>query len=143
MTDTTPWRNGSASDSRSEGCVFKSRRGQNHIFSSRKIQFSFSKYTNVDKYYSCLTCVEHLINNNGWTTLSVSLGDFFLREQTFLLYISESLGSCLCIHESGDEAYQGAICYRSNSIELSFVNTEENVLLSSIRYFTLVAGTMR
>ena len=25
----TPWRNGSASDSRSEGCVFKSRRGQN------------------------------------------------------------------------------------------------------------------
>ena len=26
--DSTPWRNGSASDSRSEGCVFKSRRGQ-------------------------------------------------------------------------------------------------------------------
>ena len=26
----TPWRNGSASDSRSEGCVFKSRRG--HVF---------------------------------------------------------------------------------------------------------------
>ncbi|XP_058791895.1 serine/threonine-protein kinase S6KL isoform X2 [Phymastichus coffea] len=25
---STPWRNGSASDSRSEGCVFKSRRGQ-------------------------------------------------------------------------------------------------------------------
>ena len=25
---TTPWRNGSASDSRSEGCVFESRRGQ-------------------------------------------------------------------------------------------------------------------
>ena len=28
----TPWRNGSASDSRSEGCVFESRRGQIHIF---------------------------------------------------------------------------------------------------------------
>ena len=27
----TPWRNGSASDSRSEGCVFESRRGQNHF----------------------------------------------------------------------------------------------------------------
>ena len=27
----TPWRNGSASDSRSEGCVFESRRGQ-HCF---------------------------------------------------------------------------------------------------------------
>ena len=25
----TPWRNGSASDSRLEGCVFESRRGQN------------------------------------------------------------------------------------------------------------------
>ena len=29
----TPWRNGSASDSRSEGCVFKSRRGQLSFFS--------------------------------------------------------------------------------------------------------------
>ena len=28
QTAGTPWRNGSASDSRSEGCVFKSRRGQ-------------------------------------------------------------------------------------------------------------------
>ncbi len=28
----TPWRNGSASDSRSEGCVFKSRRGQKENF---------------------------------------------------------------------------------------------------------------
>ena len=28
----TPWRNGSASDSRSEGCVFESRRGQKIFF---------------------------------------------------------------------------------------------------------------
>ena len=28
LKERTPWRNGSASDSRSEGCVFKSRRGQ-------------------------------------------------------------------------------------------------------------------
>ena len=27
----TPWRNGSASDSRSEGCVFESRRGQKYF----------------------------------------------------------------------------------------------------------------
>ena len=27
----TPWRNGSASDSRSEGCVFESRRGQRNL----------------------------------------------------------------------------------------------------------------
>ena len=29
LNKLTPWRNGSASDSRSEGCVFESRRGQN------------------------------------------------------------------------------------------------------------------
>ena len=28
LPPVTPWRNGSASDSRSEGCVFESRRGQ-------------------------------------------------------------------------------------------------------------------
>lgn len=33
----TPWRNGSASDSRSEGCVFKSRRG--HSFSPSNLLF--------------------------------------------------------------------------------------------------------
>ena len=32
----TPWRNGSASDSRSEGCVFESRRGH--------IKFSFPSF---------------------------------------------------------------------------------------------------
>ena len=29
LSQLTPWRNGSASDSRSEGCVFESRRGHN------------------------------------------------------------------------------------------------------------------
>ena len=32
LINVTPWRNGSASDSRSEGCVFESRRGQNIFF---------------------------------------------------------------------------------------------------------------
>ena len=36
MLPTTPWRNGSASDSRSEGCVFESRRGQ--VFCCKKIE---------------------------------------------------------------------------------------------------------
>ena len=35
----TPWRNGSASDSRSEGCVFESRRGQH--FQSRLFFYLF------------------------------------------------------------------------------------------------------
>ena len=37
----TPWRNGSASDSRSEGCVFESRRGQLNNF-LRRFLFSFA-----------------------------------------------------------------------------------------------------
>ena len=35
----TPWRNGSASDSRSEGCVFESRRGQNLFLTCRLWHF--------------------------------------------------------------------------------------------------------
>jgi hypothetical protein len=35
----TPWRNGSASDSRSEGCVFKSRRGQQYFCPSFVVFF--------------------------------------------------------------------------------------------------------
>ena len=35
----TPWRNGSASDSRSEGCVFESRRGHQNFFSLEKFFF--------------------------------------------------------------------------------------------------------
>ena len=34
--EPTPWRNGSASDSRSEGCVFESRRGQPTFLFSKK-----------------------------------------------------------------------------------------------------------
>ena len=37
----TPWRNGSASDSRSEGCVFESRRGHN-VFGRFSIFFVYS-----------------------------------------------------------------------------------------------------
>ena len=35
LFSVTSWRNGSASDSRSEGCVFKSRRGHSFTFSHR------------------------------------------------------------------------------------------------------------
>ena len=42
---TTPWRNGSASDSRSEGCVFKSRRGQSKLFI--QILYEMSHYLDV------------------------------------------------------------------------------------------------
>ena len=39
LSQLTPWRNGSASDSRSEGCVFESRRGHQTFFSFEKIFF--------------------------------------------------------------------------------------------------------
>ena len=39
----TPWRNGSASDSRSEGCVFESRRGQN-LFACFTLELQLEKY---------------------------------------------------------------------------------------------------
>lgn len=42
-TIVTSWRNGSASDSRSEGCVFKSRRGQDWFFSCGDRVRSISK----------------------------------------------------------------------------------------------------
>ena len=42
----TPWRNGSASDSRSEGCVFKSRRGQ--------LRNLFQASLNKINFYRCM-----------------------------------------------------------------------------------------
>ena len=39
----TPWRNGSASDSRSEGCVFESRRGQLTFYAIILITISIEK----------------------------------------------------------------------------------------------------
>ena len=43
VTTVDPWRNGSASDSRSEGCVFDSRRVQFQFFLIFKIQLSVIK----------------------------------------------------------------------------------------------------
>ena len=43
----TPWRNGSASDSRSEGCVFESRRGQLTFFAIILIIISIEKNVKV------------------------------------------------------------------------------------------------
>jgi hypothetical protein len=59
---TDPWRNGSASDSRSEGCVFDSRRVQSR--SNRISFFSPSLFF----IFSC----------RSLTLLSKILSDFFL-----------------------------------------------------------------
>jgi hypothetical protein len=53
----TPWRNGSASDSRSEGCVFKSRRGQN-TFLDRMVLNPCTAY-NIDH-----TLPPNIVNHN-------------------------------------------------------------------------------
>nr|XP_050866219.1 serine/threonine-protein kinase S6KL isoform X2 [Vespula vulgaris] len=47
----TPWRNGSASDSRSEGCVFKSRRGQALLFLSFYLSSLHLIMRIYDKFY--------------------------------------------------------------------------------------------
>ena len=48
LSNVTPWRNGSASDSRSEGCVFESRRGQQvFIFISTGIEKYFGQYKKI------------------------------------------------------------------------------------------------
>ena len=44
-----PWRNGSASDSRSEGCVFESRRGQT-IFLSRAQNYFTKLHQNANEF---------------------------------------------------------------------------------------------
>ena len=82
----TSWRNGSASDSRSEGCVFKSRRG--HTFYSSTTQ----KFTVV-----CLPA--HLLEKtnqtwHGYSELhSIPLVSLLCLSQTFLkLLISQPRG---------------------------------------------------
>ena len=40
----TPWRNGSASDSRSEGCMFESRQGQNLFSHNLTVTLLSKKY---------------------------------------------------------------------------------------------------
>ena len=47
----TLWRNGSASDSRSEGCVFESRRGQ--------LDFCFQKQHTKISGFACVTFISH------------------------------------------------------------------------------------
>ena len=49
---STPWRNGSASDSRSEGCVFESRRGQQNIFQSIKFLFASNEDWTHDLWFT-------------------------------------------------------------------------------------------
>lgn len=52
----TPWRNGSASDSRSEGCVFKSRRGQNFLKSlyHSKVEKKRTEKNSENTFVSCM-----------------------------------------------------------------------------------------
>ena len=56
----TPWRNGSASDSRSEGCVFKSRRGQ--IFFVFMIKFcKMNELVNVGFIFQLYTYFRKIV----------------------------------------------------------------------------------
>ena len=69
----TPWRNGSASDSRSEGCVFKSRRGQQINF-EHKLADGLSQTTalvsEINILAGLLSCIKKFALPKG---LSVEL----------------------------------------------------------------------
>ena len=59
---STPWRNGSASDSRSEGCVFESRRGQLTFFAIILINISIEK--NVKAILKGVDIMKQLVKVN-------------------------------------------------------------------------------
>ena len=101
--EQTPWRNGSASDSRSEGCVFKSRRGQlvflscpNHIYSktANKLFVVIDSLKNIHKSFKIfgLTLLERLTTTNHslarthyWLTRELLAAGFPLWPVTPLL----------------------------------------------------------
>ena len=81
FSSKTPWRNGSASDSRSEGCVFKSRRGQKEKFYFSLLNSSIYE-TSIDASHKQVKIcsvgrVYMLVNWNEWAKMSV-LCSFFI-----------------------------------------------------------------
>ena len=58
----TPWRNGSASDSRSEGCVFKSRRDQLFAFPAANSSLSNCTVILCGKKAASITALNLLLN---------------------------------------------------------------------------------
>ena len=66
----TPWRKGSASDSRSEGCVFESRRGQLAFFALRKTKSGTERRGNHEttrqNKWNVLLCWKFLSFPNVW-----------------------------------------------------------------------------
>ena len=66
---TTPWRNGNASDSRSEGCVFESRRCQIHFSLFRFLHFTCT-----------ITATKHFETSTGFD-------DLLLKKKTYALIL--------------------------------------------------------
>ena len=60
----TPWRNGSASDSRSEGCVFESRRGHKTFLLSNTHQRCWrGEAPTKNIYFACLSLQKSFASN--------------------------------------------------------------------------------
>ena len=75
----TPWRNGSASDSRSEGCVFESRRGQVHFF--RFLLFDLSQPGVENAFFG------HITRCNGPICLRCKALDQLVTNPCAMAYI--------------------------------------------------------
>ena len=80
----TPWRNGSASDSRSEGCVFKSRRGHAFLFISFKnpvhlqVMLTLTNFQLINQKRFCF--------NQYLKTWKLGLGDLIVKSQVTIIF---------------------------------------------------------
>ena len=89
----TPWLNGSASDSRSEGCVFESRRGQLTTFAIILIIISINK--NVKAILKGVGIMKQLVKINGNCCCVESFCHSSLYALAVLININEVKGAGL------------------------------------------------
>ena len=84
LSQLTPWRNGSASDSRSEGCVFKSRRGHAFLFISFKnpvhlqVMLTLTNFQLINQKRFCF--------NQYLKTWKLGLGDLIVKSQVTIIF---------------------------------------------------------
>ena len=86
----TPWRNGSASDSRSEGCVFESRRGQHTLFGIILKTISIEK--NVKAVKKGVEIMKQLVKVNEMCCCVESFCHFLLYASPVIIILNEVKG---------------------------------------------------
>ncbi len=100
----TPWRNGSASDSRSEGCVFESRRGHEMTF----FEFIWTKIelNAISNYFSLLLFSPRISDGNYAATIFICQwwkNDSFLPFSYSFPTVVHSTVYCSTVYHTDDE----------------------------------------